>query len=234
MEIHFDRLNPMEFFQCGGLVIDKTGDVESVNGYIFEEPFYSLYKVNRNYLKDNANFECKIGYDLFEYDWKNDIFRNISQIKKHEVNIPKNDPYGMPNVCFSLVDECDDDERKVLFRQQRIERGFDDSELWNLDYTFIKFMFPRLKALRDYVCAYPGMLNNLEEWQEILDKIINAFDIYLNKECDMPTCTSQDIRSLEYIKRAEGEAEYNAAVERWKQFHEGWDLFHKWFFWFWD
>lgn len=37
------------------------------------------------------------------------------------------------------------DKRQKLWRKQRDERGFDDTELWNLDVTMAKFILPRLK-----------------------------------------------------------------------------------------
>jgi len=54
---------------------------------------------------------------------------------------------NIPNVCFSLTAE--DDEREVKFKQQRIERGFDDSETWSLDYTIASFIIPRLERYQE-------------------------------------------------------------------------------------
>lgn len=50
---------------------------------------------------------------------------------------------GIPNVCFSLTEK--DDKREKEFSEQRMERGFDDSETWALDYTIARFILPRLK-----------------------------------------------------------------------------------------
>lgn len=49
---------------------------------------------------------------------------------------------GVPNICFSLL--SDDDKREELYAQQRIERGFDDSETWSLSGTMSAFLLPRL------------------------------------------------------------------------------------------
>ena len=54
---------------------------------------------------------------------------------------------GVPNVCFSLTSENDD--REKLFSQQRIERGFDDSETWSLKDSIIKFIIPRLERYEE-------------------------------------------------------------------------------------
>lgn len=52
------------------------------------------------------------------------------------------DPYqaGIPNVCFSL------DPNQEMFKQQRVERGFDDSETWSLVNTIAAFTIPRLEV----------------------------------------------------------------------------------------
>ena len=57
---------------------------------------------------------------------------------------------GIPNICFSNVSALrSTDGRITEYKQQRIERGFDSSELWNLDTTVAKFLLPRLEALFD-------------------------------------------------------------------------------------
>ena len=71
------------------------------------------------------------------------------------------------NIGYSLCNELrKDDDRQEGWKQQRAERGFDNTELWNLDVTIAKFLVPRLKAAKD---SYA-----LEE--EIMDKIIFAFE----------------------------------------------------------
>ena len=41
---------------------------------------------------------------------------------------------GIPNICFSLTE--DTDRRESEYKEQRIQRGFDDSETWSLRYMF--------------------------------------------------------------------------------------------------
>jgi len=68
---------------------------------------------------------------------------------KKKVDILKLD---IPNVCFSRAGNLPkDDKRLKKFKKQRMLRGFDDSELWNLDITIAKFILPRLKAAKDQV-----------------------------------------------------------------------------------
>lgn len=53
----------------------------------------------------------------------------------------------IPNICFSLTEK--DDEREEEFKKQRMERGFDDSETWGLDYTVASFIIPRLERYQE-------------------------------------------------------------------------------------
>lgn len=50
---------------------------------------------------------------------------------------------GVPNINFSIFTKGDNREEK--FKKQRIERGFDESETWDLGQTIMMFTIPRLK-----------------------------------------------------------------------------------------
>lgn len=55
---------------------------------------------------------------------------------------------GIPNICFSISDKSDRDYRNI-FEEQRITRGFDDSETWSLTDTIAKFIIPRLERYEE-------------------------------------------------------------------------------------
>lgn len=69
------------------------------------------------------------------------------------------------------------DKRQAKWRKQRKKYGYDTTELWSLDSTIAKFILPRLKAFRSFRCGYPGALNSREEWDAILDVMIQGFEI---------------------------------------------------------
>lgn len=91
------------------------------------------------------------------------------------------DPYGMENINFSL-DLSEKDNRKEKFKEQRLERGFDDTELWNLDTTILKFILPRLKAFKEVTVGYPGDFNNMEDWVKCIDKMIKSIEQILTDD----------------------------------------------------
>ena len=64
-------------------------------------------------------------------------------------------------------------QQKKLQKQLK-KRGFDNSELWNLEFTIAKFVYPRLKEFRKINNGYPSNLSE-KKWNEILDKMILAF-----------------------------------------------------------
>lgn len=83
----------------------------------------------------------------------------------------------VPNICFSLTKE--DDTREELFKQQRIERGFDDSETWSLDGTFSKFMLPRLERYREIT---KDMFDEQDDFNTKIDELIES--LKLHTHCD--------------------------------------------------
>lgn len=79
----------------------------------------------------------------------------------------------MDNYGYSK--DMPDDIRSEEWKKQREERGFDSTELWNLDSTIASFIAPRLKAFNENTHSSPGNLP-LEDWKEILNEMILTFE----------------------------------------------------------
>ena len=116
------------------------------------------------------------------------------------------DPYGIPNVNFTLIDETDD--RWTTYQKQRLERGFDNSETWSLDSTISQFIEPRLKVFKELKYGHPSDLT-IDKWDKILDKMIQSFELINNDEL------KKDLKNREDI------------------IDEGLDLFREYFFHLW-
>lgn len=124
----------------------------------------------------------------------------------------KVDPYGIKNVNFSLISK--DDNRFEAYKKQRLERGFDDSEMWSLDCTIAEFITPRLRVFKEHakqIGDHPYSIT-AEEWQEILSQIIEGFALYP----DHFHWHSED------------------SDANWKKVDKALELFHKWFFNLWN
>lgn len=48
-------------------------------------------------------------------------------------------------------------------------------DTWNLDITIAKFVIPRLELFKKVIDCYPKQFDSMEEWYEVLDKMITAF-----------------------------------------------------------
>ena len=51
------------------------------------------------------------------------------------------------NINFSVADEVYEKDlaTREMYKQQRFEQGFDDTETWHMDRTIALFIIPRLK-----------------------------------------------------------------------------------------
>lgn len=63
-------------------------------------------------------------------------------------------------------------------RQKKI-RNIKYKDIYNLDKTIARFVLPRLKFFKKHKPGYPPGLN-LEEWKDILDKMILSFKLILD------------------------------------------------------
>ena len=52
-----------------------------------------------------------------------------------------------------------------------------DDELWNLDVTLAKLIFPYIKKFREVHIGHPSSITD-KQWEEILDDIVWSFENY--------------------------------------------------------
>ena len=83
---------------------------------------------------------------------------------------------GIKETDFPFASE-DIDER-----YEEDEEGFRSSEFWSLDYTFALYIYSHLCYFRDYCLVGFPMGMNEEEWAKIIDKMIKAFRLYIEKD----------------------------------------------------
>jgi hypothetical protein len=62
--------------------------------------------------------------------------------------------------------------RTIKWGWQRATRGYSDYDTWDLDVYYSNMMIASLSQFRAETRGYPGYMDNIEEWYEILDKII--------------------------------------------------------------
>lgn len=86
------------------------------------------------------------------------------------------------NENFYLFNEK---EKQSDCRYKEDEDGFVPAECWNLDTTFAMYIYSHLCYFRDN-CNYghPGNLSE-EQWNNILNKMINGFKLLITNETDI-------------------------------------------------
>ena len=96
----------------------------------------------------------------------------------------------MKNFLFWLKYNLFDWRRFRWWFQRRI-RGWDNRDLWGLDFTFIKFIYPRLKLFRETSIGMPGNIyfdcgedddKAREKWNSILDEMLEGFKLAISSE----------------------------------------------------
>ena len=70
--------------------------------------------------------------------------------------------------------------RMIKFFFQRRIRGFDDSETWDLDTQFYKWLEPRLRRFMEISLAYPTNYDNPDNWKKELQKRVNQLEVINN------------------------------------------------------
>jgi hypothetical protein len=78
-----------------------------------------------------------------------------------------------------LIDEKDD--RYEAYNKELKATGISPDELWALDSVILEFIVPRLKEFKKRTIGTPPEYT-LDEWKEILNKIIKGFEIYIKEE----------------------------------------------------
>ena len=114
------------------------------------------------------------------------------------------------------------------FNPKAIAKTIDVEELYDLDVTIAQFILPRLMVFKKHCERTPRVNMTQEEWNEILDKMIYAFErIACQTEEDTPEYKA-------YIKAIWNNEEDLADLKRaakasLKPISEGLSLYHKYF-----
>jgi len=70
--------------------------------------------------------------------------------------------------------------RTIKYKFQKLNRGFSDNEIWDLDITISEFVLPRLRAFKHNKSTYPAELSE-SKWNQILEDIIYFHESVVNK-----------------------------------------------------
>ena len=74
----------------------------------------------------------------------------------------------------------------------RLKYGFCESDLWDLDHTFAKYMLPRLKMFRLDLDHCP--IEDFEQWCAMVDKMVYAMEMIVS---EVSWCGQGDYEEIE-------------------------------------
>ena len=187
-----------------GLYLVKDEHTAIPNFTIDDENTLKLFNLAQSYLAehgnpyheyvtdedDNLKFFELLGYTLGEnpdeeVKRRHELLGKLKALPKY---LP--DTLNMKNINFSI--ESDDFNSALEYKLQRLERGFDDTETWNLYVTIAGFVVPRLKRFKEVTIGYPASMTE-KEWDECLDKMIFAFETVLNEDDDIDICDNEKV-----------------------------------------
>ena len=142
-------------------------------------------------------------------------------------------------------------KNSIVWRYQKMRFGYSKRELWSLDHTITDFVLPRLKAFRhgesnDVTEGGPAgcpMLDGYDadkmgdaesdamyqEWLDILDKMIQAFEYHKLGMTDVKTNSSLWVQGGDEYKEYRNEEERREQIIK-----EGLALFGKYYQALWD
>lgn len=188
-------------------------------------------KVKNNVLTLSKQEAAQIARDAINYMVDDEFPEDMQNTLSYQVEVDNdgNDVLGKKNVNFSSDCAANvEDDRCEGWKKQRLERGFDDTELWNLDHTIIQFILPRLKAFKEEVHGFPGTFETMEEWYHALDEMIWAMEWYASE--DIHDDYKQD-ENGNYLK---DENNNLVPTDENLRAKNGWQLFCDNFFGLWD
>ena len=136
------------------------------------------------------------------------------------------------------------DAIKYFFRQtyERVRYGFKLEEAWDFKSHHASYCVPRLKRLKSKLHGHPTHLTH-DEWAEILDKIIWAFEnvnndpqpIYSDDFDHRWLRTENDDGSVTFKSlNKTGTIDFSPVKEHTKRVDEGLELFAKYYRGLWD
>ncbi len=92
-----------------------------------------------------------------------------------------------PKTYCGMALSFNNEDNLRLYQQQRIERGFDDTEVFSLDYTIIQFALPRIKRLleieRNKCKNIPDFIEG--DYFKDLEQIVSDLETYDSDTTDL-------------------------------------------------
>ena len=94
--------------------------------------------------------------------------------------------------------------REIKWFCQRGVRGYSDRDMWSMDFYLADIIPKMLRKFKSGLTGCPGQLaihskveEGMKKWEEILDKIIFAFEMYKKIDDSECTPTKEDMKKVD-------------------------------------
>lgn len=94
--------------------------------------------------------------------------------------------------------------KKRLKKKKMGENWIKPTELWSLDLTIANFVLPRLIAFKKNNIGYPSEFKSKKEWDNVLDKMIAAFNLIINGDNILDRDEYQAIEKVVFDNKVKG------------------------------
>jgi hypothetical protein len=137
---------------------------------------------------------------------------------------------------YRFIRDLPDKPGDVKHWLQRANKGYDDTYYWGIDYHLVEIIPPILKDLRKYSHGYPAGLNSMEEWYEILDKMILGWEAAKRALADeyLDKYQPKWFEKGEAITKEASKKSHEEMMKDMETFKEMMPLFTEYFFNLWD
>ena len=127
--------------------------------------------------------------------------------------------------------------RDLKFAWQQARRGYNESDVWNINFWFIEHIIPLLEEMNSNRQGHPSDMTDLE-WEETIQTMLDGFRLYKKYYIDwdgeplpqdkwIPVAWAKD--PPRYVKKR---YTFNSKEE--EIFQNALTLFHKYFYNLWD
>ena len=97
----------------------------------------------------------------------------------------------------NFIDESKDDRREK-WKEQREEYGFDERELWNLDMTFVQWLYSHLMMYKEKASQIIDLSYHKVEWENKEITLEDAIDKIINIAKEVLIAENYDEREVKY------------------------------------
>lgn len=144
------------------------------------------------------------------------------------------------NIFYKLKWRFYDVRLFIKSKYQLLRYGYEFRDCWSIDYSLATWIFPRLKHFRKNLNGHPSELT-LEQWEEILDKIIFSFEYVLNENKYHDECYPKDFifdfdtdKDGYLVSKDKRKPDFSILEKYEKQYLDGMELFCRYFRSMWD